>query len=644
MPSDHRKSMLRKFELECIQHASFRHPNIVQVIGIHSTPGSSIPMLILEYMPMSLNKCLDSTSIPLSLKYRMLLDVCLGLRFLHGQDPPFIHRDLTANNVLLSEGIRAKIADFGVGRVIDAIAKKNMTMTIAPGTQAYMPPEAKVAKPKYNVKLDVFSFGVLVIHIFLQVWPLPLCGETTHDPNDPDKLIPVSQVEMRVEYFDTMGGDNPLSHLSKKCLSNNPAKRPDIAEIQVLLKELVTKEPYPFCNSLEALQEVNSSKAMIEALKSNDVSCGAQIQAVVQDTKAKLSMSQADLHTLSKQLQTIAHRLQPVVPQSLPNTEVPFVVTHPSQPPFDLKLTNYNSTVNCEVVVRPPLNISFGAMYVKTVISGDINPRDMAVNDDGVVFIVNYDGRKGIHICNPDGSKRAIVDSATFIERPTPSHKCWYPRGIALDHQGNIFLCDTDSHRVLKFDSTGALLAVAGTADQPGSKFGTFWQPRGIIITNDNEVYICDRYNHRIQIFASDLSFLDTFGKEGSGPSEFDQPFDIAFDSAGRIYVVDCGNRCVKIFSHELKPVGRIGGTTQSKVEDFRKPVAICIDRNDNIFVADYDKHCVLVFDVEGRFKMHFGNYGTKEGLFNHPVGLTTDKYGQVYVSDERNRRVVVFK
>lgn len=639
MSSEERTSIIRKFERECIQHANFRHPNIVQVIGIHSVSRLNVPMLILEYMAMSLNNCLKNSDIPLSLKYRILLDVSLGLRFLHEQDPPFIHRDLTANNVLLSENMQAKIADFGVGRVLDAITMKGATMTRAPGTQAYMPPEATVAKPKYTTKLDIFSFGILIIHVLLQEWPLPIRNETMHDPNDPNKLVAVSQVEMRAEYFDRMGIENKLTPIAKKCLSNNAELRPNIDEIHELLQMLVTQVPYPFSNSLEAYKTINSNKATIQALKRNDLHCLAEIQALL------MSESSMDKDSLIEKLSSIAFRFRPMLEQSLPSSNSLFIVTHPSNSPMDLKLSNASSSApQFTAIVRPPLSISFGATFVQTVPTGVISPRGIAVSNDGVVYVVNYDGQKGVHVYYPNGSTKTIIDAASRIERSTPPSKCWYPHGVAVDRQGNVFLSDTGSHRVLKFNADGILLATAGTADQPGSDNKHFNKPRGLVYSKNDQVFVCDTMNHRIQVFDSNLKFVYTFGKEGNGPLEFYQPFDIDFDVTGKIYVVDGGNHCIKIFSPDFKLFGQIGGKSQNRVEDFRSPMAICIDIHNNIFVADHDKHCVLVFDSRGQFMLHFGSYGDKEGSFNHPIGLATDQCGQLYVSDKYNQRVLAYK
>ncbi|CAI8019243.1 Receptor-type tyrosine-protein phosphatase alpha [Geodia barretti] len=91
-----------------------------------------------------------------------------GLQHLHQQKPAIIHRDLTANNVLLKNGV-AKIGDFGNSRIVDL--KTSEPLTTRPGTIDYMPPEA-MEGGLYNEKLDIFSYSHLVIHeVCYQYWP-----------------------------------------------------------------------------------------------------------------------------------------------------------------------------------------------------------------------------------------------------------------------------------------------------------------------------------------------------------------------------------------------------------------------------------------------------------------------------------------
>ena len=68
----------------------------------------------------------DKQKLPLSIKLFILQDVVSALVYLHTQEPPILHRDLTANNVLLTSSMKAKVADLGMAKIITiALACQN---------------------------------------------------------------------------------------------------------------------------------------------------------------------------------------------------------------------------------------------------------------------------------------------------------------------------------------------------------------------------------------------------------------------------------------------------------------------------------------------------------------------------------------
>ena len=213
--------------------SQLHHPNIVQFLGVHYKSGSDIPILIMERLPMSLTNYLEQNKIiPNHIKNSILLDVSLGLLYLHTQTPPIIHRDLTANNVLLTSDMKAKITDFGMSRIIEPDPVKfYMKMTTCPGNVLYMPPEALqpnyketlTSEDKYTVtsdnfdKLDVFSFGVLILHVYTQQWPNPI--------NNAE-----SEAQRRQHLLDKVEC-HYMKQLAEKCLYNLPEYRPHTLDL-----------------------------------------------------------------------------------------------------------------------------------------------------------------------------------------------------------------------------------------------------------------------------------------------------------------------------------------------------------------------------------------------------------------------------
>ena len=157
------------FFLECKILSSLHHPNIVKFVGV-----SKDRWILMECLHASLFDYIDEGSkkqnkLSLEQKLKILYDVALGLQYLH--DTPILHRDLTAKNVLLTKDLRAKIADLG-----QAVIKQynhEQYMSQAPGMLCYMPPEVLKSNPKYDQSIDIFSFGVLILHTISEVWPIP---------------------------------------------------------------------------------------------------------------------------------------------------------------------------------------------------------------------------------------------------------------------------------------------------------------------------------------------------------------------------------------------------------------------------------------------------------------------------------------
>ena len=249
----------RRYLEECRLLSQTRHPNIVQFLGVCFEEGSQFPILVMEFLPTNLTSCLERYGIlPDEINFSILHDVSLGLVYLHGQTPVIVHRDLSANNVLLSTNMTAKISDLGVARILNLTPLQVSRMTETPGTPAYMPPEVMVANPHYNTSVDVFSFGIMMIHTFTAEWPLPSIGQTRIDPTNPNGLIPVTEAERREEFLRNISPDHPLMDLIMHCLSNNPQQRPRAAEIVGRMVGVVLEHPPSFENRVEMLQRVSA--------------------------------------------------------------------------------------------------------------------------------------------------------------------------------------------------------------------------------------------------------------------------------------------------------------------------------------------------------------------------------------------------
>lgn len=250
------ETMKNNFVRECCQCSSLSHPNIVEFFGIHYPDQSGIPVMIMELMDESLTMHMEQNhNVPLKVKVDILLDVAQGLAYLHNQNPPVVHRDLSPNNILLKkrESVPteclwvAKLADMGVAKAINVKAGQLQKLTKAPGTADFMPQEVMADDPKYDSSLDVFSYGGVVLFVASHMWPTPTqC--TRMDPVT-NQLVAFTEVQRRQKYLDLMSDElKLLKNVAVACLDNVPDKRPAICKIA---KEL---EIYKVCSYVNRIE------------------------------------------------------------------------------------------------------------------------------------------------------------------------------------------------------------------------------------------------------------------------------------------------------------------------------------------------------------------------------------------------------
>ena len=240
------RGAVKQFNQECVLLSRLRHPNIVQFMGIHSGDHEADVSLIMEYMHMDLEHCINTyPNIPLPYKTSILRDITYGLAYLHSSN--IIHRDLNTGNILLTQSLQAKIADVGVSKFFDRTLAR--TRTKCPGAPNFMPPEALTKLPKYGDKLDVFSFGHLTLCLLHQESPdLNDSGITAEDAE-----LNQRQVGKRREAIERMGSCHPLHSIVVQCLSDIPEQRPTSRDLVTRMESICKDHPIPHKNLLEVV-------------------------------------------------------------------------------------------------------------------------------------------------------------------------------------------------------------------------------------------------------------------------------------------------------------------------------------------------------------------------------------------------------
>eukprot|EP00111_Clytia_hemisphaerica_P004669 TCONS_00013412-protein len=228
----------------------------------------------------------------------------------------------------------------------------------------------------------------------------------------------------------------------------------------------------------------------------------------------------------------------------------------------------------------------------------------------------------------------------TFTVRYTPVTKGRYD--VTVKIRGKSFPKNQFSVRVFEgidYLKIGSNFLCFG---ERGVKNGEFKQPYGIATNSQGQIYVTDKTNNRVQIFDKFGTFLSEFGSRGTKQGQFSGPEGIAVDQAGMIFVADTENHRIQAFNANGTYHSKFG-TKGSEEGELLSPCGIAIDKIGNICVADRGNHRVQVFTPEGKSLLSFGSYGDQYGQLNSPSFLAINNDNWFIVADNGNNRIVCY-
>ncbi|RZC68519.1 hypothetical protein C5167_031786 [Papaver somniferum] len=255
-----------QFQAEVEILGNIKHNNIVKLMGYMSSKYTKL--LVYEYMENgSLDQWLhqrnngnldERRTLDWQKRLKIAVGVAQGLSYIHHNcSPPIIHRDVKSSNILLDSDFKAKVADFGVAKIVQA--GQPYSASIVAGSFGYIAPEYGRTL-KVNEKVDVYSFGVVLLELVtgreankgdedrsLAEWAAHRFLETPLDALLDEEVKEGSNVAEMTSVF----------RLGLMCTSALPSNRPTMSgALQYLVRH---------CSS----QEVYEKKALVTA--DNDV-------------------------------------------------------------------------------------------------------------------------------------------------------------------------------------------------------------------------------------------------------------------------------------------------------------------------------------------------------------------------------------
>ncbi|XP_076932632.1 calmodulin-binding receptor-like cytoplasmic kinase 3 [Bidens hawaiensis] len=236
---EHSDALRSEFRSEIELLAKIEHRNLVKLLGYVDKGNEHL--IITEYVPNgTLREHLDGvhgTCLDFNQRLEISIDIAHGLTYLHlYAEKQIIHRDVKSSNILLTDRMRAKVADFGFARLGENETGNTHVLTKVKGTVGYLDPEY-MRTFKLTPKSDVYSFGILLVEI--------LTGRRPVDSRrSPDEKVTIRWAFGKHNNGETMDLVDPqmteavdkkifkkMLNLAFQCAAPTRADRPDMKAV-----------------------------------------------------------------------------------------------------------------------------------------------------------------------------------------------------------------------------------------------------------------------------------------------------------------------------------------------------------------------------------------------------------------------------
>ncbi|MFC8494136.1 RICIN domain-containing protein [Streptomyces sp. NPDC057235] len=300
----------------------------------------------------------------------------------------------------------------------------------------------------------------------------------------------------------------------------------------------------------------------------------------------------------------------------------------------------------------------------------------VAVDSAGTVYFTDH-GNHRIRKVTVDGKVSTVAGSASggkFSGENVPavSAQLNWPRGLAVDGEGNLYIADGNNHRVRKVTPDGTITTVAGTGNPAFSGDGgtaasaRLNTPYGVAVDEDGTLYIADCNNHRIRKVTPDGKISTITGSASAGSrgdngaatsAQLNRPHDLAVDGAGTLYIADCNNHRIR----KVTPDGTIttvagagtpgsdgdgGPATKARIN---LPTSVAVDSTGALYIAEYGGHRIRKVTPDGTITTLAGTGTPGSGgdagpadsaQLSNPISLAVDNVDTLYIAEYSGHRI----
>ena len=302
-------------------------------------------------------------------------------------------------------------------------------------------------------------------------------------------------------------------------------------------------------------------------------------------------------------------------------------------------------------------------------------------------FTVTIDGSGNLYIADNGNYRVRKVDTSGIITTvagsgtsgysgdggPAVEAKVSYIWGIAIDGSGNLYLGDRDNNRVRKVDTGGIITTVAGNGTNGSSGDGgpatgaAINGPSGLDLNAVGDLYIAESFGNRIRKVDNNGIISTVAGTGSAGYSgdngaataaELNNPYGVAVDDSGNIYIGDSSNSCIRMVSAggtitTLAGSGTYGYSGDGGPADAAEmnfPIGLALDGSGNLYFADQNNNRIRRIDLADKtistvagsgIASYSGDGGAAASARLYGSnGLAFDSSGNLYIADSSNNRI----
>ncbi len=247
------------------------------------------------------------------------------------------------------------------------------------------------------------------------------------------------------------------------------------------------------------------------------------------------------------------------------------------------------------------------------------------------------------------------------------------PVSVAVDSSHNIYISDSNNNKIRKI-TNGIITTMAGKANPGFSGDGgpvanaLFSSPNGLWFDTQGNLFIADLLNQVVrEVYAGNGTIQTVAGNNSSGffgdngvatNAEMNQPYGVAVDAAGNVYISDSGNNRIRVVNAANGNIATYAGTGFNQYggdggpavnASIYRPYGLAVDAAGNLYIADNGNNRIRRVGTDGKISTvagtgTAGNSGdggpATSAQLRQPSGVALDTSGDIFIADYGNSRI----